>query len=206
MAALSGASPNGAGGAVAGAAPALRESVEEIGRAARREGIELDDPLGILLGAIGRSMLGLADITERLEKGTFTALADARSAAEVDLERLRAGVTAAGIALNQAKAAQSVLEVQRETLVSRMVGDIAPRIAASLKDLLVIRERRLNRNLQTRRYAVVGAVTLALVGGGDALRAVQDRNATEAFSRCYAAQVVDQATGKAYCALDAILR
>jgi uncharacterized protein (DUF2141 family) len=169
-------------------------------------GIELDDPLGILLGAIGRSMLGLADITERLEKGTFTALADARSAAEMDLERLRAGVTAAGIALNQAKAAQSVLEVQRETLVSRMVGDIAPRIAAGLKDLLVIRERRLNRNLQTRRYAVVGAVTLALVGGGYALRAVQDRNATEAVSRCYAAQVVDKATGKAYCALDAILR
>jgi hypothetical protein len=135
----------------------------------------------------------------------YRVVSDARAATAADLSRLRAGVTAAEIALNQAKTAHTILEVQRETLVSRMIGDIAPRIAAGLKDLLVIRERRFNRNVEWGRRAAVCAGAIALVLAGYVGRGVQDSDATEALARCGKALVVDPATGEKYCPLEALL-
>jgi hypothetical protein len=183
----------------------LRASVGKLEDVMEDAGIDANGPLGVVLEVVGEGLMRLASLVQRCEEGVNRAVSDARAATEGDLNRLRAGVTAAEIALNQARTTHTILEVQRETLVSRMIGDIAPRIAAGLKDLLVIRERRFNRNVEWGRRAAVCAVAIALVLAGYVGRGVQDSDATEALARCGKAVVVDSASGQKYCPLEALL-
>jgi hypothetical protein len=198
-------SMNGSSDGANNAAARLRAAAEELGESARRAGIDSDSPLGVLMGGVAVAFGNEAAMFESWQAVALVATVEARKAAEVELDRLRATTEAAQVALNQAKTAQAILEIQRETLVGRMIGDIAPRLAAGVKDCLVIRERRLNRNLEMARAAAISAVVFALVLGGYVARAVQDWEATEALARCGSAQFVDTTTGRGYCPLDVLL-
>ncbi len=140
---------------------------------------------------------GTADLKTTMEM--------AERKAEAELAQLRAATQAADLAVRQAKLAQTSLEVQRETLVARMVETIAPQLAKGVKEWVVIRERRYNRNVEWARAAAVGSVVLSLIAGGYAWRAIQDSSATEALDRCLAHPYADPASGKRFCELDSLL-
>jgi hypothetical protein len=197
-------SMNGAGNGAENAAARLRAAAEELKESARRAGIESDSPLGVLMGGFAVAFGNEAAMFESWQAVALLAAVEMRKAGEVELERVRVAATAAQIALNQTKTAHATLEIQRETLVSRMVGDIAPRLAAGVKEWVVIRERRWNRNRETVRAAAIGAVVLTLVLGGYVGRAVQDWDATQAASRCASVVFVDTA-GRRYCPVDVLL-
>ena len=66
----------------------------------------------------------------------------------------------------------------------RMIDQTLPLFAERLEKVLVIRERRANADVRRRRYALAGAVTLAVFVGGFTLAAWMDGDKTAAFDRC----------------------
>lgn len=129
----------------------------------------------------------------------------AQKTAEIELAKLRAATEAANLAVRQAKLAQASLEVQRETLIAKMIENIAPKLAAGVKDWVVIRERRYNRNVEWARFFATASVVLVLVLGGYAWRAWQDGKATDALENCLAQQFLDPASGKHFCEIELLM-
>ena len=125
--------------------------------------------------------------------------------AETELATLKAANELAANTIRQARAAQTNIEVQRETLVARMVENIGPQLAGGVKDWLVLREREHNRKVARRRAAITGAAVVALIAGGYGLRAWQDTDATAALSRCASTKIVSPTNGEAFCSLTTLL-
>jgi hypothetical protein len=196
---------NGRGNGARLPADRVRTAMQELVEVMAREGIDPDGSLGVVIGALGRSMDRVVGAVDDFQKGPFAALKEARRLSEAELEKLRAGNIAAEIALNQARTAQTVLEVQREALVSKMVKEAVPKMVAAVGEAVVIRERRLNRNLEMRRHAAYAAVAIVLLLSGYIGRWYQDDAAVNAVQRCSRTLVVDPATGKQYCPLDAVV-
>ena len=125
--------------------------------------------------------------------------------AETELATLKAANELATNTIRQARAAQTNLEVQRETIATRMVENLGPQLARGLKDWLVLREREHNWRMARRRAAITSAVVVALIAGGYGLRAWQDTDATAALSRCVDTKIVSPTNGEAFCSLKSLL-
>jgi len=184
---------------------AVNPAVEQLRAAADRliadgqsEGIEPDGPLGRWLEGQAQALAGLAalldDQTIRFEEliGGIRTAADAElQKAAVTTELANQAIKAGELTLRQARTAQIALEVERESLVLRMIKETLPLFADRLKQALVIREQRWNDDIRRRRYVAAGAVTLAVFLGGYALRAWSESDRIAAFDRCLAhAQLV----------------
>ena len=184
---------------------AVNPAVEQLRAAADRliadgqsEGIEPDGPLGRWLEGQAQALAGLAalldDQTIRFEEliGGIRTAADAElQKAAVTTELANQAIKAGELTLRQARTAQIALEVERESLVLRMIKETLPLFADRLKQALVIREQRWNDDIRRRRYVAAGAVTLAVFLGGYALRAWSESDRLAAFDRCLAhAQLV----------------
>jgi hypothetical protein len=91
----------------------------------------------------------------------------------------------------------TVVQVEKENLVAKMIKETLPLFAERLKEALIIREKPWNDDVKRRRFATAGAVTLALVSAAYGVRAWQDSAVTGAFYRCLAQSL--QASGHLYC-------
>ena len=178
----------------------LRAAVDRLVADGRSEGIEPDGPLGRWLEGQAQALAGLAglldDQTLRFEEliGTIKMAVDAElQKAAAATELANQAIKAGELSLRQARTAQIALEVERESLVLRMIRETLPLFADRLKQALVIREQRWNNDLRRRRYATAGAVVLAVFLGGYALRAWSESDRLAAFDRCLShAQLVQE--------------
>jgi hypothetical protein len=193
------------GGVADEAVADLAGLVGETEKAARAWGVRPDH----LEGRFVSALLGIVTWLARL---VVAAAADLKAVtragqklAETELATLKAANELAANTVRQARAAQTNIEVQRETLVARMVENIGPQLAGGVKDWLVLREREHNRKMARRRAAITSAVVVALVAGGYGLRAWQDTDATAALSRCVSTKIVSPTNGEAFCSLNTLL-
>jgi hypothetical protein len=186
--------------AVTPAVEQVRAAADRLVADGRSEGIEPDGPLGRWLEGQAQALAGLAglldDQTLRFEEliGTIKMAVDAElQKAAAATELANQAIKAGELSLRQARTAQIALEVERESLVLRMIRETLPLFADRLKQALVIREQRWNNDLRRRRYATAGAVVLAVFLGGYALRAWSESDRLAAFDRCLShAQLVQE--------------
>lgn len=171
----------------------LRAYAKRLIEDGRKEGIEPDGPLGLWREGQARALHGLADVLDGQTDRIDALMARLSAAASVELEKAAAAtalatraIEAGEIALQQVRNAQVALVVEQESVTKRMVDQTLPFFATKLKDALVIREQRWNKDARRRRLGVAAAVTLAIFIGGYALRAWSDADRLDAFDRCLA--------------------
>ena len=169
----------------------------EVQQAADEWAVRWQEPEGRFISAL----LGAVETLGRLAasgQAMIEAVArDSRAAAEAEYARAREVTKAAQLALKQARNAQLALVVEQENVTLRMIDQTLPLFAERLEKVLVIREQRWNADVRRRRYALAGAVTLAVFVGGFTLAAWMDGDKTAAFDRCLT-QSID-AQGHRYC-------
>lgn len=172
---------------------ALRESVARLIEGARRDGIEPDGPLGHWLAAQAGALESLAfvlqsqaDRAEALLNGIDAAAKAELAKAAAALEQGKKAIAQGEIVLAQARAAQYHLHLSEQTLVSRLVNDTLPLFAQHMKEALVIRERRWNRDKGRQRMVLTGSMTLAVFLSGFAIRTVVDWDRLGLAERCAA--------------------
>ena len=85
-----------------------------------------------------------------------------REAVKRELAAAKEITRAAKAGLTQADVMLTVVQVEKENLVAKMIKETLPLFAERLKEALIIRERRWNDDVKRRRVAMAGAVTLAL--------------------------------------------
>ena len=176
----------------------LRAAADRLIADGRSEGIEPDGPLGRWLEGQAQALAGLAGLLDDQTIRFEELIGGIRTAADAELQKAAAAtelanqaIKAGELTLRQARTAQIALEVERESLVLRMIKETLPLFADRLKQALVIREQRWNDDIRRRRYVAAGAVALAVFLGGYALRAWSEADRLAAFDRCLArAQLV----------------
>jgi hypothetical protein len=193
------------GGVADEAVADLAGLVGETEKAARAWGVRPDHREGRFVSALLGIVTWLARLVVAAAADLKAVTRAGQKLAETELATLKAANELAANTVRQARAAQTNIEVQRETLVARMVENIGPQLAGGVKDWLVLREREHNRKMARRRAAITSAVVVALVAGGYGLRAWQDTDATAALSRCVSTKIVSPTNGEAFCSLNTLL-
>ena len=176
----------------------LRAAADRLIADGRSEGIEPDGPLGRWLEGQAQALAGLAGLLDDQTIRFEELIGGIRTAADAELQKAAAAtelanqaIKAGELTLLQARTAQIALEVERESLVLRMIKETLPLFADRLKQALVIREQRWNDDIRRRRYVAAGDAALAVFLGGYALRAWSESDRLAAFDRCLAhAQLV----------------
>ena len=169
---------------IAVAAEELRASAEDMEQAAWRTGLTPDEPLGIWVISLRRTLTNLANLSEGQEQGVSAVIDGSRKLVDAEVAQLRAANEASVRAMNEANAALSRAKVDAEKLTLKTLGDLSPKILEHIRDAVVIRERRYNRKVEWRRATLVGMAVLGLVVGGYSWRGWQDSDANSALSRC----------------------
>lgn len=172
---------------------AIRESVDRLIQEARREGIEPDGPLGGWLAAQAGALGSLAFVLESQASRFEDVLAKFDRAAAVELEKA-ATVLAQGqkalkqgeVVLGQARAAQYHLHLSEETVIAHLVKNTLPLFAEQMKQVMVIRERRWNKDQGRQRMALAGAITLAVFLLGFVVRTGLDWDRLSVAEQCAA--------------------
>jgi hypothetical protein len=173
-------------GVPAGSSGGLEAALAEVGTAAREWGIRPDlmegrfvSALMVAVREVGRvSQVAQAEMRDLFRRGQQTAEAEYQQARELS--------RAADAALAQARSVQLFLQADQENLVARMIKETLPLFAQNLKDVMVIREQRWNRDQSLRRYALGGAVLLSVFLAGYGLRTWADWGETGFAKRCLA--------------------
>jgi len=176
----------------------LRAAADRLIADGRSEGIEPDGPLGRWLEGQAQALAGLAGLLDDQTLRFEELIGGIRTAADAELQKAAAAtelanqaIKAGELTLRQARTAQIALQVERESLVLRMIKETLPLFADRLKQALVIREQRWNDDIRRRRFVAAGAVALAVFLAGYALRAWSESDRLAAFDRCLAhAQLV----------------
>lgn len=194
--------------------------LDEVKQAAREWGVSPEHPEGVFISAMLATQAGfgelalaagedmqavMADIVERDGEAVAGVVASGMVLAEAEVAKLREARLAAEAALKQAQTSLRTLEIQKVTLTSEMVKVIAPGLRDELRQAVVIKERRRNRNVEWGRAAAAGTVVLGLVTGGYVLGTWDDRAMTAAVEQCELHPLQDTKTGQRYCPLEALL-
>ena len=186
------------------AAEDLRASAEDMEQAAWREGIDPAGPLGVWVTALRRSLVNLADISEKQSQGVAAAIAATQKLVDAEITQLREANRRAVQAMNEANAALSRAKVDAEKLTLKTIQDLGPKILAEIRDAVVVRERRYNRRVEWRRASLVAVAVLGLLLGGYSWRAWQDgNNASDALVRCLK-QPLQAPNGERYCSFSTL--
>ena len=181
----------------------LRASAEDMEQAAWREGIEPSGPLGIFVTAVRRTLISLADISEKQSRGVAATISGAQKLIDSEVAKLRLANEVATRAMNEAMAARNRAEVEAEKLTLKTISGLAPKILEEIRDAVVIRERRYNRKVEWRRASLVAVAVLGLVLGGYCWKAWQDGDASEALVRCLK-QPFQAPNGDRYCSFSTL--
>jgi hypothetical protein len=191
---------NGSGSGIADSASweaEFREQVAAVEEAARAWGVRPESLEGRFVSALLTATGSLGRLCASALEGLETLARENREAAERELAAAKEITRAARAGLTQADVMLTVVQVEKENLVAKMIKETLPLFADRLKEALIIREKRWNDDVKRRRFATAGAVTLALVLGAYGVRAWQDNAVTGAFYGCLAHSL--QASGHFYC-------
>ncbi len=178
----------------------FRRRCAEVRQAAEEWAIRWQEPEGRLISAL----LGGVELLGRLAasaQGAIEAAArDGRACAQAELAQVREMRRAVEASLQQTRNAELALVVEKEELTIRMIRETLPLFAERLRDALVIREQRWNRESVFRRYALVGGAVLGLFVFGYLVAAWQDDDRMAAFEQCLLQPI--QVGGHLYCNID----
>ncbi|UZO94694.1 hypothetical protein [Roseomonas mucosa] len=186
------------------AAEELRALAEDLEQAAWRMDINPEDPLGIWSIAMRRTVVGIANLVERQERGVESVIERSWVLVDKEVTALRVMGDTAALQIGEAQAALAKAKVDAEKLTLQTLHDLTPKIVGQIRDAVVIREKRYNRTMRWRQYALISAATVGLMVGGYSLRAWQDLDDTSALARC-AAATTKASDGSEYCALKSLL-
>ena len=145
--------------------------------AARDWGIRPNYPEGVFVSAMLSTQAGFSDLALSLADVLQTVVSEARAAAEDELARQRvltqqtraALENASGAIFNMEKGGRDAiarLEVEKTKVTTQLIDRMVPDMIRGVKDALVIKERRRDRNLEWTRALGAGGIALALVVSG----------------------------------------
>jgi len=123
-----------------------------------------------------------------------------REATERELAAAREITRSARAGLNQADIMLTVVQVEKENLVAKMIKETLPLFAERLKDVLVIREKRLNDNVKRHNFVTSGLAVLAVLAVGYGLHMWQTWDGMTAINWCVWHQL-HATDGQTYCNL-----
>ena len=186
------------------AAEELRASAQDMEQAAWRTGLTPDEPLGIWVISLRRTLTNLADLSEGGAQGVTTVVEGTRKLVDAEITQLREANKRAVHAMNEATAALSRAEIEAEKLTLKTIRDLAPQILKEIREAVVVRERRYNRKVEWRRASLVAVAVLGLFLGGYSWRAWQNGNeASDALVRCLQ-QPFSAPNGDRYCSFSTL--
>jgi hypothetical protein len=175
----------------------FQKQVAVVENAARAWGVRPDSLEGRFVSALLTATGSLGRLCAAALAGFEGLARENREAVERELAAAKEITRAAKAGLTQADVMLTVVQVEKENLVAKMIKETLPLFAERLKEALIIREKRWDDDVKRRRFATAGAVTLALVSAAYGVRAWQDGAVTGAFYRCLAQPL--QASGHFYC-------
>jgi hypothetical protein len=175
----------------------FQQQVAAVENAARAWGVRPDSLEGRFVSALLTATSSLGRLCAAALAGCEGLARENREAVERELAAAQEITRAAKAGLTQADVMLTVVQVEKENLVAKMIKETLPLFAERLKEALIIREKRWNDDVKRRRFATAGAVTLALVSAAYGVRAWQDDAVTGAFYRCLGHPL--QASGHFYC-------
>ncbi len=169
----------------------VREKIGWLLQMAREEGIEPDGPLGGWIRSQAAVLDALAGLLDQQGQEIDSAAAhltkagrESLQAAEIELKKAAELREAADRALTQVNNLRLVVGIERQRVVDEMVEKTLPMFAAKLQDVLRIREKRWNREIERRRFFGAAGIVLTIFLAGYGLSWWQDRITLEAAASC----------------------
>jgi hypothetical protein len=148
----------------------LRAAALALGKAARAERIEANGPLGRWVEAQHHALMAQADAAEHQEQLVTHTLEGFHKVAKEKLAQCTELVQTARVTLATADRAKELAEVRAQQATSEMIERVAPLVVEGVREAVVIRERRYNRNVEMRRVLSYGGLALGLVLAGNIWR------------------------------------
>src|SRR5215471_17388999 len=127
--------------------------VAEVEAAAEEWGVERDSVEGRFVSALLGTTRWLGRLCVAAQARAEAVVRENREAAERELAAAREITRAARAGLTQADVMLTVVQVEKENLVAKMIKETLPLFAERLKEALVIREKRWNDDVKRRRLA-----------------------------------------------------
>jgi hypothetical protein len=178
----------------------FRRQTEEVRSAAVEWAVRWNEPEGRFVSALLGAMELLGKLTVSVHGAFEQTSRDGRIVAEAELLRAREVHRAAQLALTQIRNIELAAKSEHEAVAVQMIDRTMPLFMERLEKVLVIREQRWNKDVARRRYAMAGAVVLAIFLGGFGLAKWQDHAAVSRDATCLLHPL--QAAGHYYCRID----
>ena len=179
----------------------LHACLEQLQEAVRIEGIDPHGPLGVWSRALGSALNGLAVLVEVQSDRIEDKAAAVERAMQAEVARVKAAVEEARGLTNRLKVDIENNKERRKDDNLALAKELGEGIKSTLKDAMLIRERRWNRR-QNWTVATLSAVLLtSCFVGGATWREHQRPTGTvqEVMDRCLARQVLDEITHQYFC-------
>jgi multidrug efflux pump subunit AcrA (membrane-fusion protein) len=180
----------------------LDAALAQVERAARDWGIRSDLMEGRFVSALMAAIRAAGEVNEGA-KAEFREIArKGQEIARTEYQQARELAQATNTALAQARTAQVLAQTEKESLVARMIKETLPLFAENMRNVLVLREQRWNRDRLRRRYVLAGIVVLGIFLAGYGLRAWADKGDVDFAERCLSGPVATR--GHVYCDMTAL--
>jgi hypothetical protein len=151
--------------------------LDALRNAATEWGLQPEHPEGIFVSTMIGTQAGFADLALSLGEALHVIVRDARAAAADELGRQRiltqqtrvALENANGAIINMEAGARVVinkLDQEKEKVTARLIEEIVPEMIRGVKEALVIKERRRDKNMELTRALGASGLALALVISG----------------------------------------
>jgi hypothetical protein len=170
----------------------VREMIGRVLQVSREEGIESDGPLSAWIRGQAVVLEAFADVLDRQEQQIEAATSrlakagrESLQAAEAELKKATELRAAADRAVTQVNNLRLVVSIERQRAVDEMVEKTLPMFAAKLQEVLRIRERRWNKDLERRRFFGAAAIALTIFLAGYGLSWWQDQVTLTAAASCF---------------------
>ena len=180
----------------------LDAALVAVGTAAREWGVRADDLEGRFVSALMVAIRSVGEVSRAAQSDFRHLFQEARHTADAEYAQARELAKAARAVLGQARSALIFQSADQETVVARMIETTLPLFAKNLRDVMVIREQRWNRDQARRRYALAGVVCLGVFLAGYGLHAWSSRKEAVFAEACLEHQVSWQ--GHLLCDLTAL--
>jgi hypothetical protein len=169
----------------------VRKMIGRLLQLSSEEGIVSDGPLAAWVRGQAAVLETLAGVLDRQEQQIEAAAAhltkagrESLQAAAIELKKAAELREAADRALTQVNNLRLVVGIERQRVVDEMVEKTLPMFAAKLQDVLRIREKRWNREIERRRFFGAAGIVLTIFLAGYGLSWWQDRITLEAAASC----------------------
>jgi hypothetical protein len=142
--------------------------------AAQAWGVQPNHPEGLFVSTMIGTQSGFAELALSLAESLHAIVQDARAGAEDELAKQKAVtertrqtlVKASGVIENLDRGAQQAIEkieVDKTRVLKQLVQDILPEMTRGLRDVLVIKQRRYNHNLEFLRALCLGVLMVGMM-------------------------------------------